>query len=151
MDFARTFAHFWKRRSMRTPVQLCYVITSGFWRALRSRFSLAPTAKSLRFCAAILVQLVVLSAGALAQQFSSIDVPNAVLTAATGINTRGQIVGGYLAAGGGHGFLLDRGVFTTIDVPGAIDTAVWGINDQGQMVGECGYERKITWLLLVCG
>jgi uncharacterized membrane protein len=65
-----------------------------------------------------------------------------VVTAALGINDRGQIVGYYsdvestLPVGGPlHGFLLDKGVFSRIDVPGALSTLPLGINNRGQIVG----------------
>ena len=69
--------------------------------------------------------------------FVRIDVPNAVLTEARGINARGDIVGNYLDAGeNSHGFLLRKGVFTTIDVPNAaIAQAPFDINARGDIVG----------------
>lgn len=70
--------------------------------------------------------------------FTTIDVPGALLTFATGINDGGQIVGIFQdALGNDHGFLDSGGSFTTIDVPGAIPgtTFVSGINDSGQIVG----------------
>jgi uncharacterized membrane protein len=36
---------------------------------------------------------------------------------------------------GGHGFLLDHGVYTTLDPPGS-NSSVSGINASGQIVGE---------------
>jgi probable HAF family extracellular repeat protein len=61
-------------------------------------------------------------------------------TSANPVNARGQIVGGYIDAGGtGHGFLLDNGTFITIDVPGATDTGVVGINAGGQIVGALAF------------
>jgi probable HAF family extracellular repeat protein len=69
-------------------------------------------------------------------KFTRIDFPGASLTVASGINNRGQVVGGYLdAEGRPHGFLWDKGRFTTIDVPGAPNTVAFGINDRGQIVG----------------
>ena len=56
-----------------------------------------------------------------------------------GINAAGEIVGLYIAAGGGesdkHGFFLDGSAFTTIDVPGAMTTAILDINARGDIVG----------------
>jgi uncharacterized membrane protein len=74
------------------------------------------------------------------REFTTIDPPGAsgALTAATGINERGQIVGFYLDAGGTlHGFLRDtKGVFTTIDHPdGPLGTATFDLNNRGQIVG----------------
>ena len=71
--------------------------------------------------------------------FTTIDHPDAVdETAVLGINSRGQIVGGYVdAAGTVRSFLLDDGVFTPIDHPdaGVIGTLALGLNDRGQIVG----------------
>jgi probable HAF family extracellular repeat protein len=76
--------------------------------------------------------------------FTSIDVPGAIATIATGINARGHIVGIYSdAAGNSHGFLLRKGDFFTIDVPGALvgvsgtlQTEANGINAKGDIVGD---------------
>src|SRR5713101_367718 len=59
------------------------------------------------------------SPGSLA--FTTIDVPGATDTGASGINSLGQIMGGYaLADGTRHGFLLaPDGSFTPIDDPDA--------------------------------
>jgi uncharacterized membrane protein len=70
--------------------------------------------------------------------FTTIDHPDAVdETAVVGINSRGQILGGYVDAEGTvHSFLLDDGVFTPIehtDVGPA--TLALGLNDRGQIVG----------------
>jgi probable HAF family extracellular repeat protein len=55
-----------------------------------------------------------------------------------GINSHGQIVGGYSDKDHQiHGFLLSHGVYTKLDVPGSEDgfTYAQGINDAGQVVG----------------
>jgi uncharacterized membrane protein len=67
--------------------------------------------------------------------FTSIDLPGATFTSATGINNGGQIVGNYEDVTGSHGFLDSGGSFTSINVPGATDTYVSGINNGGQIVG----------------
>ena len=70
--------------------------------------------------------------------FTTIDHPDAVdETGVAGINSRGQIVGGYVDAEGTvRSFLLDDGVFTPIDHPDAgAATIASGINDRGQIVG----------------
>jgi hypothetical protein len=42
-------------------------------------------------------------------KFTTIDVPGAVLTEASGINPRGDIVGDYIdSSGNDHGFLLSK-------------------------------------------
>ncbi|PYR32400.1 MAG: hypothetical protein DMF92_02240 [Acidobacteria bacterium] len=81
---------------------------------------------------------------------TAIDYPGATSTVARGINDSGQIVGTYscsaactrpdtgeVSAAGGHGFLLDNGVYTRIDVPaaGASATTARGISVQGTIVG----------------
>jgi len=70
--------------------------------------------------------------------FTTVDVPGATNTNATGINNRGQIVGFYHDASGDHGFVLssDRRTFTTIDNPAGIGvTSLQGINDDGYVIG----------------
>jgi probable HAF family extracellular repeat protein len=72
-------------------------------------------------------------------KFTRIDFPGAPQTFASGINNRGQVVGGYLdAKGRPHGYRWDKGLFTTIDVPDAVATAATDINDRGEMVGFFG-------------
>jgi len=76
--------------------------------------------------------------------FTSVDVPGASGTLATGINNRGQIVGIYYdTAGNSHGFLLKQGSFSTVDVPGSLvgvsgmlQTEANGINAAGDIVGD---------------
>lgn len=71
-------------------------------------------------------------------EFSTIDFPGAVLTAALGNNERGQVVGVYEdSAGDSHGFVWSKKTgFTTIDVPGAVFTEAIGINARGDIVGD---------------
>jgi len=68
--------------------------------------------------------------------FTTIDAdPSAGYNAAFGINTVGEIVGGFISAIE-HGFLTSDGAtFTTIDVPGATATGACGINTAGKIVG----------------
>jgi uncharacterized membrane protein len=69
-------------------------------------------------------------------RFTSIDVPDSLVTGPLKINDRRQVVGLYVDAGRGlHGFLWHDGDFKTIDVPGAAATVVGAINNRGQMVG----------------
>jgi hypothetical protein len=76
--------------------------------------------------------------------FTSLDVPEATGTLATGINARGHIVGIYYdGAGNSHGFLLKKGAFFTVDVPGSLvgvsgtlQTEANGINHAGDIVGD---------------
>jgi uncharacterized membrane protein len=69
--------------------------------------------------------------------FSTIDVPNSVFTAASGIGPGGDIVGTYVdASQQAHGFLLRDGVFTSIDYPGAAGTEARGIGPDGDIVGD---------------
>jgi probable HAF family extracellular repeat protein len=65
-----------------------------------------------------------------------IAVPGAEITAATGINDRGQTTGQYDNPDGSFGSFLDTGgTFTTINVPGSAFTDAFGINNLGQIVG----------------
>jgi uncharacterized membrane protein len=73
--------------------------------------------------------------------FTAIDVPGAVATSASGINARGEIVGGYVDASlRSHGYILRDGAFTTIDYSNAAGTVVKGtdakgIGPSGEIVG----------------
>jgi probable HAF family extracellular repeat protein len=68
--------------------------------------------------------------------FNTIDVPGAVATNVDGINTNGDMVGGYSdSTGDGHGFLYANGIFTFFDYPGQYRTYPWGINDSGVISG----------------
>ena len=70
--------------------------------------------------------------------YTSLDVPDATLTTASGINARGDVVGLYRDANNRvHGFLLRDGAFTTIDVPfqGVVNTEARGISPDGDIVG----------------
>ncbi len=68
--------------------------------------------------------------------FTSFDPPGSTLTLPTDINTRGEIVGRYLAGGKTHGFLREAdGSITTIDYPGAGFTVAGSINNSGTIVG----------------
>ena len=68
---------------------------------------------------------------------TTIDVPGATLTTASGINDAGVIVGNYQdSSGTNHGYIDKAGVFTTFDVPNAQGTSLRGINNAGEMVGQ---------------
>jgi probable HAF family extracellular repeat protein len=70
--------------------------------------------------------------------FTTIDVPGATETEASGINNAGQIVGFFRDAGRKlHGFMrTTAGALTTIDGPDAGgNTEAYAINDTGQIVG----------------
>jgi probable HAF family extracellular repeat protein len=80
--------------------------------------------------------------------FTTIDVPGAISTAASGINASGQIVGGFTTARYvSHGFLLDTdGSITTIDVPDAafgFTDVCCGINASSQIVGSFTGRRDV--------
>lgn len=65
--------------------------------------------------------------------YTEIDVPNASLTIARGINARGDIIGNYVDADGvDHDFLLHKGVFSNIDYPGRAGAAR-AINARGDI------------------
>ncbi len=68
--------------------------------------------------------------------YVTIDVPGAIRTSPQGINSKGDISGGFVdTAMKQHGFLLSDGVFTTIDYPGAEYTDARGLNSRGEVVG----------------
>ena len=68
--------------------------------------------------------------------FTQIDFPEAVLTAAFGVNDRGQIVGAFDdTAGIRRGFLVDDGIITEITRPDGAAAPALGINGRGQIVG----------------
>ena len=69
--------------------------------------------------------------------YTAIDYPGGLVTAATGINSAGDIVGAWLdSTSGVHGFVLRGGGFTSIDFPMATGgTVIWGINDSGDFAG----------------
>jgi uncharacterized membrane protein len=73
--------------------------------------------------------------------FSSIDVPGATSTFASGLNSRGDIAGNFRdASNKSRGYLLSDGVLTTFDYPGAVYTDARGINARGEIVG--AYKRS---------
>ena len=59
-------------------------------------------------------------------------------TSARGINSRGDIVGFYVAGGQQHGFVFAEGRFISLDfpVPGVRATIANGINARGEIVGQ---------------
>jgi hypothetical protein len=69
--------------------------------------------------------------------FTTIDVPGAGETIASGINSAGDMVGWYVPTGSktGNGFLLSGGNFTFLSYPGGYDTEARGITDTGLIVG----------------
>jgi len=68
-------------------------------------------------------------------RYTKVDVPNSIATVLRGINARGDLIGGYVDAGGvGHDFLLRNGVYTNIDYPGGAGTAR-AMNARGDIVG----------------
>src|SRR6266852_3685135 len=67
--------------------------------------------------------------------FSTLDVPGAISTYPSGINSVGQIVGFYTDGAGSHGFLLSDEEYTSLDVRDGDETYAYGINNVGQIVG----------------
>jgi probable HAF family extracellular repeat protein len=93
---------------------------------------------SRKFAHAVLCTTLSLGVVAFAEPsftYTSIDVPGASSTSASGINARGAVVGAYVDTLGQHGFLLDDEGFTPIDYPGATATQARGINRRGDIVG----------------
>lgn len=74
---------------------------------------------------------------------SIIDMPGSSLTAATGTDILGRIVGYFVDDAGTHGFRFDNGSFSTISFPGAAWTAAYGINMAGQVVGAYGQDAAM--------
>jgi probable HAF family extracellular repeat protein len=90
--------------------------------------------------AAFVVCLLVSKVNAAGLVFTTIDVPGATLTSASGINRQGDIVGFFVdAAGQQHGFLRSGGQYRTIDYPNGHAILARGINDAGDIVGT--YQR----------
>ena len=79
-----------------------------------------------------------------AYSFSTLEFPGSNLTAASGIDIAGRIVGYYTDNGGTHGFVFNSGAYSTIDVPGARWTVAYGINSAGQIVGGFGSSDAAT-------
>lgn len=68
-------------------------------------------------------------------QFTNIDFPGSLSSAATGINTWGVIVGSYSDSSEvSHGFVLLNGVYSTVDFPSS-PSGIGGINAIGAIVG----------------
>ena len=85
---------------------------------------------------AVVALMIATSFLAFAVDFTTIDVPGASSTGATGINELGVIVGFYFVGDVFHGFVRsNNGSFTTIDVPGAFGSGAMGINPLGDIVG----------------
>ena len=70
-----------------------------------------------------------------AANYRQIDVPGSTATIIYGINSAGQMVGQYLTATGGSGFVFSNRTFTDINYPGTTGDTATGINDQGDIVG----------------
>jgi rare lipoprotein A (peptidoglycan hydrolase) len=71
-----------------------------------------------------------------AQTFTTLDVPGAASTGASGINNNGQISGRYYDSNGvSHGFFYNGGIFATIDVPGSIYADAFGVNNSDPIAG----------------
>lgn len=109
--------------------------TQDIWRA--------SSMKRVLFRAVILALLVHGVGPAQADYFyTTLDVPGASSSEASGINNAGQIVGGFVTGsrfGPSHGFLLSGGGYTQLDIPGTVSgTSPSGINAYGQVVGTYG-------------
>jgi parallel beta-helix repeat protein/probable HAF family extracellular repeat protein len=77
-----------------------------------------------------------LAPAAAADNFTTIDYPDAISTGARAINDAGAIVGNYTAVGGvSHGYLLSGGKYTSIDFPEAKSSSVQAINSSGDVAG----------------
>jgi probable HAF family extracellular repeat protein len=102
--------------------------------------------------------------------YTPIEVPSALNTVAWGINSKGEIVGGFncgnLKCGTSNfieqGYLYRDGIYTIINDPlAAINTEAFGVNDKGQIVGwyDNGYgflaspsvPEPSTWAMMLLG
>jgi len=77
--------------------------------------------------------------------FTTIDFPGASITAATGVNVHGDVVGWYEGRNGIAGFLATEGSFTSIEVPHALMTVANAINDSKQIVGYYKNPESEVW------
>ena len=90
--------------------------------------------KTIKTCLATASMAV--AAVAVADTYTSIDFPGAILTDVSGINASGEIVGSYNDASNVvHGFRFEHGMFVTIDYPGALSTAPVSINSRCDVAG----------------
>lgn len=90
--------------------------------------------KTIKTCLATASMAV--AAVAVADTYTSIDFPGAILTDVSGINASGEIVGSYNDASNVvHGFRFEHGMFVMIDYPGALSTAPVSINSRGDVAG----------------
>lgn len=68
--------------------------------------------------------------------WSKIDYPRSKITIATGINSRGEIIGTWAGKDRNeHSFFVTGGRFESIDVPGSVRTIADAILDSGTVVG----------------
>ena len=83
--------------------------------------------------------------------YTTIDVPGASYTNATGVNAIGQIVGRYTLDGVTHGYLLSGGQITSYDFPGAIFTGATTITVNGDILGRFQDANKVFHGFLLTG
>jgi len=100
-------------------------------------------------CLSVAISLSLSTPKALAQNFTTIDVPNAIETDCNDVNTAGAIVGTYTDTNGiTHGFGYWNGKFYYFN-NGVNATTAYGINDNKQVVGwytdPQGVEHGYVW------
>jgi hypothetical protein len=84
--------------------------------------------------------------------YTEITFPNANVTAATGVNTAGEIVGYWEdSVNQYHGFLLIGGQFTSFDFPLATNTYPQGVNDSGEIAGYFTDASSVTHGFILSG
>ena len=83
--------------------------------------------------------------------YTTIDVPGASYTNATGVNASGQIVGRYTLDGVTHGYLLSGGQIASYDFPGAIFTGATTITANGDILGRFQDANKVFHGFLLTG
>lgn len=76
-------------------------------------------------------------------RFKTIDFPGARKTRVHSVNARGDIVGMFTDARGGHGFLLKDGTFVALNYPASTFTSARGINSNGIIAGGYSDAREL--------
>jgi uncharacterized membrane protein len=83
--------------------------------------------------------------------YTTIDVPGASYTNATGSNASGQVVGRYTLDGVTHGYLLSGGQITSYDFPGATFTGATAISANGDILGRFQDAKMVFHGFLLTG
>ena len=80
--------------------------------------------------------------------FTSLAVPGAIQSVASGINDLGIIVGTYTDGGlKDHGYVFENGTYTTLNAPGSLLTSARGIDVGGDIVGAYSSSQNHGFIL----